>query len=283
MTFESWSLVARILRRNGSSSTEGRKPRLSRNVDAGIRATALAIAWSILKLPVAVLLRDVVGEDLVVVASHVLGEQPANVAGVAPQLAVRKGSLLERAERLHPLVRLARAVVARARRGRPRAGQCRRTRRAASRGRRRAAVPLLGRAGCRQGSAAGVSNHRLLRPGAARVLSPTTAQIFSSAVLPTKFVISQRLSILARSALPAVTAATFPVLTSTKWHSKWSVPRSPSMVTFSLYAGWSDSHCVSGWNATTPARPSGSAPCPPPSSRGRTCPSRSVRTGQPSG
>ena len=107
MTFESWLLVARILRRNGPSSTEGRKPRLSRSVDAGIRATALAIAWSILKLSaLAVLLRDVVGVDLVVVASHVLGEQPANVAGIAPQLAVRKGSLLERAERLHPLVRL---------------------------------------------------------------------------------------------------------------------------------------------------------------------------------
>ena len=36
MTFESCWLVARILRRNGPSSAEGRKPRLSRNVDAGI-------------------------------------------------------------------------------------------------------------------------------------------------------------------------------------------------------------------------------------------------------
>ena len=45
-------------------------------------------------------------EDLVEVAIDVLGEQEANVAGVAPELAVCGGPLLERPERLHPLVGL---------------------------------------------------------------------------------------------------------------------------------------------------------------------------------
>ena len=45
---------------------------------------------------------------------------------------------------------------------------------------------------------------------------PTPAQIFSSVVLPTKFVISQWPSIFATSRLPAVSAAIFPVSTSMK-------------------------------------------------------------------
>jgi hypothetical protein len=53
-------------------------------------------------------------------------------------------------------------------------------------------------------------------------------------VLPTKFVINQWPSIFATSRLPAVSAAIFPVSMSMKWHSKWSVPRSPSTVTLSL-------------------------------------------------
>ena len=45
-------------------------------------------------------------EDLVEVGPHPLGEQEANVAGVAPELAVCEGSHLERPERLHSLVGL---------------------------------------------------------------------------------------------------------------------------------------------------------------------------------
>ena len=79
---------------------------MSGNVDAGIRATALAIAWSMRRLPAPEILLEQLGEDLVVVPSDVLGEQPRERGGIAPELAVRKGSLLERSERLHPLVRL---------------------------------------------------------------------------------------------------------------------------------------------------------------------------------
>ena len=45
-------------------------------------------------------------KDLVVLPPDVLGEQQANVIGVAPELAVRRGSLLKRSERLNPLIRL---------------------------------------------------------------------------------------------------------------------------------------------------------------------------------
>ena len=46
------------------------------------------------------------GEDLVVVPSDVLRLQQSNMEGIAPELAVRKGSLLERSQRRHSLVRL---------------------------------------------------------------------------------------------------------------------------------------------------------------------------------
>src|SRR6187399_658912 len=46
----------------------------------------------------------------------------------------------------------------------------------------------------------------------------------------------------------AVVAATFSLLTSMKWHSKCSVPRSPLTVTFIFHAGWSETQCVSGLN-----------------------------------
>ena len=169
------------------------------------------------------------------------------MAGVAPELAVREGSFLERAERLHPLVRLpeesqpehaedddeqGRADERDEQLGVDPGGQP--SDRSDERVVGRAQQPAFRGAGC-----CVLLRHVCLRQ---------RAQIFSSAVLPTKFVISQRPSILATSTLPAVTAATFPVSTSTKWHSKWSVPRSPSIVTFSLYAGWSDSQCVSGLN-----------------------------------
>ena len=47
-----------------------------------------------------------VGEVLVEVPPDVLGEQEANVQGVAAELAVCEGSHLERSERLHSLVGL---------------------------------------------------------------------------------------------------------------------------------------------------------------------------------
>ena len=47
-----------------------------------------------------------VGEVLVEVSPDVLGEQEANVQGVAAELAVGEGSHLERSERLHSLVGL---------------------------------------------------------------------------------------------------------------------------------------------------------------------------------
>ena len=69
------------------------------------------------------------------------------------------------------------------------------------------------------GLSAGLSSRRFEAPAAASAagrVPPTSAQIVSSDVLPTKFVISQRPSILATSRLPAVTAATLPVSTSMK-------------------------------------------------------------------
>ena len=168
--------------------------------------------------------------------------------GVAPELAVRERTLLERSQRLDPLVRLAeQAQPEHAEHDDEQRGADERDEQLgvhpgghASDGPDervvgRAQQPASRSAGCRA----------LLRH--ARV--PTRAQRFSSAVLPTKFVISQRPSILATSWLAAVTAATFACSMSTKWHSKRSVPRSPSTVTFSLYAGWSDSQFVSGLKA----------------------------------
>ncbi len=80
--------------------------------------------------------------------------------------------------------------------------------------------------------------------------APRSAQGLNSAVPPTMLVISQRPSIRATSRSPAVTSTTSPVFTSTKWHSKCSVPRSPLTVTRSLYAGWSTTHSVAGLKAS---------------------------------
>ena len=126
--------------------------------------------------------------------------------------ACRRRRLAPGASRASPLARwTVRGVAARARPGRRRAGPCRRTRRAAWRGRRPARGRRPGRAGCRRGSAAGVSRRRLLCPDAGRALA-TSAQIFSSDVLPTKFVISQWPSIFATSRLPAVSRCDLPGL-----------------------------------------------------------------------
>ncbi len=100
--------------------------------------------------------------DLVEVAADVLREQQANVAGVAPELAVGEGSFLERSERLHSLVRLPEESQPEHAQRRRRAGPCPRRRRAAWRGPRPARGRQPGRGGCRQGSAAGVSRRRLL-------------------------------------------------------------------------------------------------------------------------
>ncbi len=63
------------------------------------------------------------------------------------------------------------------------------------------------------------------------------SQTSRTVVPPTMFVISHSPSIRATSKSAVVADATSPVLTSTKWHSKCSVPRSPLTVISSLYAG----------------------------------------------
>ncbi len=69
-------------------------------------------------------------------------------------------------------------------------------------------------------------------------------------MLPTKFVISQRLSILARSDWPAVTAATFPVLNVDE--VTLEVERAAVSVDgdLQLVRGMVGQPLVSGWNAT---------------------------------
>ena len=131
ITVESWSLFARICAKDapvlgGRHEAEtvgegrGRDPReraRDRLVDGDL---ARARDRS-----------DPPGVDLVEVPSDVLREQQANVAGVALELAVREGSLLERSERLHPLVRLAEDAQPEQADRDDAAPRCRRTRRAA--------------------------------------------------------------------------------------------------------------------------------------------------------
>ena len=137
------------------------------------------------------------------------------MAGVAPELAVGEGSHLERPERLHSLVGLSEESQPEHAHDDDEQGRAHERdeqlhvdagRHAADGPDERvvggAQQPAFRRAGCCV----------LMRDGP----PATSAQIFSSDVLPTKFVISQWPSIFATSRLPAVIAATFPVSTSMK-------------------------------------------------------------------
>ena len=144
------------------------------------------------------ILLDRIGrQDRVVVATDVLGEQQANVLGVAPELAVRKGPLLKRSERLDPLVRLSEQAQ-------PEHAHDDDQQNGADEGHEQ-----LGVDAGRQ-SADGPDQWIVGRAQQTASCAPApvscggrcasdNAQIFSSAVPPTKFVISQRLSILATS------------------------------------------------------------------------------------
>ena len=104
-------LLARCPNPAGGSSRPRRAAEIrdvSGNVDAGICATALAIARSMARPPASKSFLFTSREDLVVIPADVLRlSRFSNVAGVAPELAVRERSLLERSQRLHSLVRLA--------------------------------------------------------------------------------------------------------------------------------------------------------------------------------
>ncbi len=115
------------------------------------------------------------------------------MAGIAPELAVRKGSLLERAERLHPLVR-------QPEQSQPQNAEDDHEQGSADEGDEQLGVDagrqpshrpderVVGRA--QQPAFRTTGCWFLLRDA----ISATSAQIFSTAVLPTKFVISQRFS-----------------------------------------------------------------------------------------
>ena len=137
------------------------------------------------------------------------------MAGVAPELAVAEGSHLERPERLHSLVRLSEESQPEHAQDDDEQGRAdeRDEQLGVDSGRHSADGPderVVG--GAQQPALRGAGSCVLIRYGVSR----PSAQIFSSDVLPTKFVISHWPSIFATSRLPAVTAATFPVATSMK-------------------------------------------------------------------
>ena len=215
----SWSCLVpvagcRILRRDCSSSGDGRKPSRSGKVEAVSLTATLKAARSTAGPPrVGTLFSS---RKMLLKGPSASGRAgAANVAGVAPELAVCGGSHLERPQCLHSLVGLPEESQAEGTHDDDEEGRAHERDEQFDVDARRHAADGPDERVVGGARAAGASRRRLPCPDAARAPAPS-AQIFSSDVLPTKFVISHLPSIFATSRLPAVIAATFPVSTSMK-------------------------------------------------------------------